>query len=127
MRVDHVAIITNDIAQTAQWYIDHFQAKVLYQDSTWAFLQLGGIKLALVTPGKHPGHLAFAVTPDHLQELAEKYGQTIKPHRDGTTSFYISDPANNYVEFIAYPPGHVYQKSEGRIRVHPTMGGTPTI
>ena len=62
MRIDHVAITAADIPATRQWYVEQFAAKVLYEDATWAFLQVGGSKLALVSPGQHPPHLAFALT-----------------------------------------------------------------
>ena len=92
--IHHLAIPVRDVAEAVQWYTSHFQCTVSYQDPTWALLDFANLKLALVIPSQHPGHIAF-VTPD-----AEKYG-TLKPHRDGTRSCYISDPSGNAVELLA--------------------------
>src|SRR5512133_2451400 len=109
MRIDHVAIASADIPATARWYVEQFGATILHQDDTWAFLKIGGSKLAIVTPGQHPPHLAFALTDPELEEQAVRLGKTIAPHRDGTRSIYITDPAGNAVELISYPPGNAYK------------------
>jgi hypothetical protein len=67
---------------------------VLYQDDTWGLVQFSNIKLALVIPSQHPPHLGF-VTPK-----AADFG-ALKPHRDGTRSVYITDPAGNSLELLA--------------------------
>ncbi len=59
--IDHVAVPSNDIGKSVSYYVDSFGAKVLYQDETWAFLQMGDVKLALVTPKQHPPHVALRV------------------------------------------------------------------
>ncbi len=111
MHVDHVAIPAAHLQETVRWYIQTCNASVLYQDETWAFLQVGGSKIALVTPGQHPPHLAFALTREQLAESAARHGKPIRTHRDGTESFYLHDPSGNAVEFIAYPEGHAYQNA----------------
>ena len=45
MRLDHVAVTTPDIEASVKWYKEHFAARVIYEDKTWAFLQVGGSKL----------------------------------------------------------------------------------
>jgi extradiol dioxygenase family protein len=113
MNIDHVAVQTHDIAATAQWYVEQFGAQVLYQDSSWAFLKLGGTKLALVKPEQHPAHVAVSVTEQELRNASEKTGVRIDTHRDGTKGIYIKDPGGNAVELICYPPGEtVYAKKE---------------
>jgi catechol 2,3-dioxygenase-like lactoylglutathione lyase family enzyme len=92
--VHHVAVSVKDVRAAADWYRRHFQCRVSYQDDTWAMLEFANLKLALVIPGQHPAHIAF-VSPE-----AEKYG-ALKPHRDGTRSVYIQDPAGNAVEILA--------------------------
>jgi catechol 2,3-dioxygenase-like lactoylglutathione lyase family enzyme len=92
--IHHLAIPVRDVAEAVQWYTSHFQCTISYQDPTWALLEFANLKLALVIPSQHPGHIAFVI-PD-----AEKYG-TLKPHRDGTRSCYISDPSGNAVELLA--------------------------
>jgi catechol 2,3-dioxygenase-like lactoylglutathione lyase family enzyme len=92
--VHHVAVSVKDIKAAVDWYTRTFQCKVSYQDDTWAFLEFANLKLALVIPSQHPPHLAF-VSPE-----AEKFG-TLKPHRDGTRSCYVTDPAGNSIEIMA--------------------------
>ncbi len=92
--IHHVAVAVPDVKKAVAWYTQTFQCKVAYQDDTWAFLEFANLKLALVIPGQHPPHIAF-VSPE-----AEKFG-TLKPHRDGTRSCYVTDPAGNAVEILA--------------------------
>jgi catechol 2,3-dioxygenase-like lactoylglutathione lyase family enzyme len=105
MRLDHVAVTASDIEKSVQWYTKQFGATVLYQDKTWAFLQVGGNKLALVTPGQHPPHVAFSVTEDQLTQASTAASTPIDKHRDGTKGIYLTDPDGNAVELISYPPG----------------------
>ncbi len=90
----HVAVAVKDVAQAVDWYTKTFSCKVAYQDATWALLEFANLKLALVIPEQHPPHVAF-VHPE-----AEKFG-TLMPHRDGTRSVYVSDPAGNAIEILA--------------------------
>jgi len=92
--VDHVALSVTGIREALDWYSRHFQCEVLYQDDTWGLVQFSNIKLALVIPSQHPPHLGF-VTPK-----AADFG-ALKPHRDGTRSVYITDPAGNSLELLA--------------------------
>jgi catechol 2,3-dioxygenase-like lactoylglutathione lyase family enzyme len=111
MRFDHVAITSNNIADSVEWYKVRFGATVLYQDSTWAFLQFGGTKLALVSPRQHPPHVALSVKEEELENASKTAGIPIDTHRDGTKGIYIKDPSGNAVELICYPPGEtVYAK-----------------
>lgn len=93
-RVHHIAISVKDIAESVDWYRSTFRCEIAYQDATWALLRFGNIGLALVLPNQHPPHVGF-VTP-----AAHNYG-TLKRHRDGTESIYISDPAGNAVELLS--------------------------
>jgi len=91
--INHVAIAVTDVAAAVDWYTTNFRCQVEYQDKTWAFLEFGNIKLALVVPNQHPPHVAFT----HAN--AESFG-TLKTHRDGTRSCYVTDPAGNSVEIM---------------------------
>lgn len=93
--VHHVAISIGDksISEMVDWYTRTLGCEVAYQDETWAMLQFANVQIALVMPGQHPPHLGFE-TPD-----AEKFGE-LRPHRDGTRSIYIPDPAGNPVELM---------------------------
>jgi catechol 2,3-dioxygenase-like lactoylglutathione lyase family enzyme len=111
MTVDHVALPSNNIPQSVEWYTTRFGATVIYQDKTWAFLQLGGIKLALVSPQQHPPHVALKVDEAQLAEAAQSNNVKIDSHRDGTKGIYIKDPFGNAVELICYPSGNtIYEK-----------------
>ena len=113
MRFDHVAVPAKDIAASVEWYQFHFNAKLLYQDDTWAFLQMGGTKLALISPHQHPPHIAMSVTDEVLTDAAKIAGKPVDSHRDGTKGIYIYDPSGNAVELISYPPGEtIYAKRE---------------
>ena len=111
MEFDHVAVPSNDIAGSVEWYRSKLGASVLYQDKTWAFMNVGGTKVALVTPTQHPPHVAVRVTEGELAEAAKQAGVPIDRHRDGTMGIYIADPFGNAVELICYPAGEtVYEK-----------------
>src|SRR2546423_8210570 len=112
MTFDHVAVPSNDIAASVEWYRNRFGATVIYQDKTWAFLNVGGQKLALVTPSQHPPHVAVKVSEQELAAAAQSAGVAIDQHRDGTTGIYIHDPFGNAVEMICYPAGEtVYEQN----------------
>lgn len=89
----HVAISVHRIDESVKWYRENFRCDVAYQDDTWAMLRFANVNLALVLPGQHPPHLGF-VHPE-----AARFG-TLKGHRDGTASVYISDPSNNVIELL---------------------------
>ena len=56
------------------------------------------------TVPKHPPHIGLKVeTMAELEEAATKEGRPIKPHRDGTSSFYTRGIDGNIVELIYYP------------------------
>jgi len=103
IEMDHVAVQTPDIAAGVRWYVEQFGAEVLHEDSTWAFLRIGHGKLALVTPGQHPPHVALRVARAELEAAAARGHHEIATHRDGTAGIYIEDPAGNAIEIICYP------------------------
>jgi catechol 2,3-dioxygenase-like lactoylglutathione lyase family enzyme len=92
-RIDHIAIPVRDVGEAVDWYRQTFRCRVAYQDPTWALLEFGNVRLALVIPSQHPAHLGFS------SPRAESFGP-LKTHRDGTRSCYIQDPAGNAVEIL---------------------------
>lgn len=111
MQYDHTAVPSSDIAASVEWYRAHVGAEVIYQDDTWAFLNIGGSKLALVTPTQHPPHVAVRVSEEQLAQASKAANIPIDTHRDGTRGIYIHDPFGNAVELICYPPGEtIYKK-----------------
>jgi catechol 2,3-dioxygenase-like lactoylglutathione lyase family enzyme len=90
--MDHVAVTVSNIGETVDWYRQHFQCKVAYQDETWALVEFANIRLAFVLASQHPDHFAVIGNPS-------AYGEP-KKHRDGTSSVYIQDPNGNNVEIL---------------------------
>jgi catechol 2,3-dioxygenase-like lactoylglutathione lyase family enzyme len=101
---DHAAQVVPDIAEAVRWYQENLQGagvRVLYQDATWGLVAVGGVRLAFVVRDQHPNHLAWSVSQEELERLAAQHGKEIKPHRDGTRSFYLEAPGGTGVEIIA--------------------------
>lgn len=114
-RFDHVAQQVPDIAGAVEWYQRMLPGvQVLYQDGTWALIEAGGVKLAFVVRDQHPGHLAWRVDAAELERLAREHGRTIKPHRDGTRSFYLEAPGGQSIEIIC-TVGSEYEKLVGSL------------
>ena len=99
MNFDHIAISSKNVENSVSWYCENFSASVVYQDSTWAMLEIGDTKVAIVTEGQHPPHYAFRVESREDIPCDEK---EIKVHRDGSSYLYMSDPDGNVIEWVAY-------------------------
>lgn len=103
--VDHVAVKCDDLGEAVEGYKAlGFKVETLYDD--WAMVRdAKGFGIALLPPGsKHPPHFGLKVdTLDELETAAEREGRPIKPHRDGTSSFYTKGVDGNIVELIYYP------------------------
>jgi catechol 2,3-dioxygenase-like lactoylglutathione lyase family enzyme len=95
-KIDHIALISDDPIESANWYAETFGAKIIYADNTWSFVEMENIKIAFVTKGQHPPH--FAIEVDDFEK-----SDKIKKHRDGSTSVYKKDPWGNIYELIRYP------------------------
>ncbi|QYO66478.1 VOC family protein [Leptolyngbya sp. 7M] len=112
--VDHVAVKCDDLQNSVEEYKRlGFSVETLYDD--WAMMRdVKGFGIALLPPGsKHPPHFGLRVeTMEELIAAAEKEGRPIKPHRDGTSSFYTKGVDGNIVELIYYPP-HTNQHGSG--------------
>jgi hypothetical protein len=103
--VDHIAVKCNDLATDVEEYKRlGFTLETLYPD--WAMMRdARGFGIALLPPdSKHPTHLGLKVeTLAELEAAAAKENRPIKPHRDGTSSFYTKGVGGNAVELIYYP------------------------
>ncbi len=104
--VDHLAIKCEDLEKDVEEYKRlGFTVETIYED--WAMMRdAKGFGIALLPPNsKHPTHLGLRVeTMEELKQAAEKEGRPIKPHRDGTSSFYTKGVGGQIVELIYYPP-----------------------
>ncbi|CAN5382875.1 VOC family protein [soil metagenome] len=104
--VDHLAIKCENLEKDVEEYKRlGFTVETVYED--WAMMRdAKGFGIALLPPNsKHPAHLGLKVeTLEELEKAAEKEGRPIKPHRDGTSSFYTKGVGGQIVELIYYPP-----------------------
>jgi hypothetical protein len=103
--VDHLALKCEDLTKSVDEYKKlGFAVETIYED--WAMMRdARGFGIALLPPdSKHPPHIGMRVeTFAELEAAAEKEGRPIKPHRDGTSSFYTKGIDGNIVELIYYP------------------------
>ncbi|MBK9164736.1 MAG: VOC family protein [Acidobacteria bacterium] len=103
--VDHIAVKSEDLAGDVEGYKQlGFEVESLFED--WAMVRdAKGFGIALLPPGsKHPPHIAMRVeTMEELEAAAAKEGRPIKPHRDGTSSFYTKGVGGQIVELIYFP------------------------
>jgi hypothetical protein len=101
-RFDHIAQQVPDIAEAVAWYQQALPGvQVLYQDTSWAFIEANGVRLAFVLRDQHPNHLAWRVSEAELEELAQKWDKPIADHRDKTRSFYLEAPGGQWIEIIS--------------------------
>jgi catechol 2,3-dioxygenase-like lactoylglutathione lyase family enzyme len=96
--LDHIAHRVDDIPEAIAWYESNLAAKTIYQDPTWAMLDVAGAKIAL-SKLEHPNHVAFTV--ESIEELPKTKHTGI--HRDGSHYSYSRDPYGNLIEFIHWP------------------------
>jgi len=103
--VDHIAVKSEDLANdVAEYERLGFKVETLYED--WAIVRDSkGFGIALLPPdSKHPPHIAMRVDSlEELEKAADSEGRPIKPHRDGTSSFYTKGVGGQIIELIYYP------------------------
>lgn len=103
--VDHLAVKCEDLSKSVDDYKNlGFTVETVFED--WAMMRDSrGFGIALLPPdSKHPPHIGLKVeTMEELEAAAQKEGRPIKPHRDGTSSFYTKGVDGNIVELIYYP------------------------
>ncbi len=104
--IDHVAFEVDNINEAVEWYTTTVEgAEVVYQDESWAMLDILGSKLALILPGTHPPHFAILCNSTKLFPCKEN---EVNEHRDGSKYFYLRDPYGNAVEWIHYPEDDIF-------------------
>lgn len=103
--VDHLAVKCADLNESVKEYERlGFRMETLYED--WAMMRDSkGFGIALLPPkSKHPPHIGLRVeTLEELEAAAKKENRPIKPHRDGTSSFYTKGVDGQIIELIYYP------------------------
>lgn len=104
--VDHLAVKCEDLEKDVEEYKRlGFTVETIYED--WAMMRdARGFGIALLPPSsKHPQHIGLKVeTIEELEKAAASENRPIKPHRDGTSSFYTKGVGGSVVELIYYPP-----------------------
>jgi len=101
MNFDHIAFISKNIEASINWYVDHMNAIVLYQDDTWGYIKIGDAKIAFVSSNQHPNHICFKVDDEYISKHLN--GKIFKEHRDKSSSCYIRDIDGNHIEFLKWP------------------------
>ncbi len=101
MKFDHIALTSNNIKESIEWYVSNWNAKILYEDKTWGLIELNKTKIAFVIPTQHPSHISFEVDAQFIANNLNN--KTFKAHRDGSSSCYIRDPDGNFLEFLYWP------------------------
>ena len=103
--VDHFALKCEDLTKSVEEYKRlGFTVETVYED--WAMMRdAKGFGIALLPPeSKHPPHIGLKVaTMAELEHAANSEGRPIKPHRDGTSSFYTKGIDGNIIELIYFP------------------------
>jgi len=102
MRMDHIALKSNNIKETIAWYQDNLPVEILYQDETWALVAINGLKVAFVLEAMHPPHLCFEIDLEKKNELELQY-EKFKYHRDGSLYLYVKDINDNTIEYLYWP------------------------
>lgn len=120
----HLALKVTDLARSRKFYEELFGMKAVWEpDPENVYLSSGPDNLALhqipaadVARYRSAGdqlldHLGFIMdstaSVDRLLKQAERFGATIvqpaKQHRDGSYSFYMTDPDGNVVQVLFEP------------------------
>ncbi len=120
----HLALKVTDLARARKFYEELFGMKVVWEpDPENVYLSSGPDNLALhqipaadvsryrTAKNQLLDHLGFIMdstaSVDRLLAQAERFGATIvkpaKQHRDGSYSFYMTDPDGNVVQVLYEP------------------------
>ncbi len=119
LRLRHVALRVADLPACERFYRDILGLKVAWRpDDDNVYLTSGSDKLALhrrsgAPLATHQGldHIGFALKDesavdawhDHLSAHGIAVASPPRTHRDGTRSFYCSDPEGNVVQLLFDP------------------------
>ena len=103
--IDHFAVKCEDLEKSVEEYKAlGFSVESHFED--WAMMRdPRGFGIALLPPdSKHPPHMALRVeSMEELERASQIEGRPIKPHRDGTSSFYTKGVDGMVLEVIYFP------------------------
>ena len=99
-KIDHIAILVDDLKVAEEWYMKRVKGSVTFRDNKYTRIQIGNTNIALIDKKHYPsGHIGVLV--DDLEDLPLEKGNMVR-HRDGTIGVYEEDPFGNYLEYIWY-------------------------
>jgi len=99
-KVDHIALLVDDLDVAEKWYMENLNGHVEFKDQFYTRLRLENVCLALIDKARYPcEHIGILV--ENIEDLPLEKGEVVK-HRDGTIGVYVKDPFGNYLEYIWY-------------------------
>jgi len=101
MKVDHIAILVDNLENSQRWYEKYCNAELVFEDSKYKRMKVDNTYIALISK-HHYQHAHIGVLVESVDKFP-KNGKIVK-HRDGTTGCYMQDPDGNIVEYIYYSP-----------------------
>ena len=99
-KIDHIAILVDDLDLAESWYIEKLKGKVSFRNGKYVRIKVQNTNIALVDK-KHYPHAHFGILVEKIEDLPLELGEVVY-HRDGTTGVYVKDPFGNYLEYIWY-------------------------
>ena len=100
MKIDHIAILVDDLDKAEEWYLEHTKADVTFRDGKYVRITVDNTNIALIDRAHYPcAHIGLLV--ENIEDLPTDKGEVVK-HRDGTIGVYVKDPFGNYLEYIWY-------------------------
>jgi len=99
-KIDHIAVLVDDLEVAEAFYTQNLQGKVTFRDKFYIRIALNNTNLALIDRN-HYDYAHFAVLVEDKNDLPVDAGEVVK-HRDGTIGVYVKDPFGNYLEYIWY-------------------------
>jgi len=101
-RIDHIAVLVDDLDVAEEWYTQKLDGKVTFRDKKYTRIQVANTNIALIDRS-HYSSAHFAILVDNVEDLPIDEGKVVR-HRDGTIGVYVEDPFGNYLEYIWYSP-----------------------
>jgi len=98
-KIDHVAILVDDLEVAEEWYLEHTTGFVTFRDEKYVRLSVDNTNIALID-SKHYPHAHIGILIEDAEDLPSN-GLRVE-HRDGTIGVYVEDPFGNYLEYIWY-------------------------
>jgi len=99
-RIDHIAMLANDMEETVQWYLDVLGAVIESKQENYYRLKVKNGIITLLSNDFPSSKPHVGILCENIEDLPDE-GERVE-HRDGTTGVYVKDPSGNYLEFIHY-------------------------